>query len=225
MRIFTGLKKVLHQVLYPLILACCLLAAGCNMKVKYLPQIEAPYLAEIEFLKQVIHHDDDIKRIRFKNNKIEPDFYVYLKINNIENQGTVTIYFYRSMNRSFQEGLDLLRDRLLSIFLSGKEGVMRTDRDIWQAIQLLQRIARDLFRIISRSYLSPFVFNAMQTRYPYFRKSGTLDFSFGEEGRYFEYIIFIDRMNNLKPGKYRYGVFLNNLLLTENKFVVYSRKK
>jgi hypothetical protein len=224
MWIFAGLKKVLHQVLYPLILACCLLAAGCNMKVKYLPQIEAPYLAEIEFLKQVSHQEGDIKRIRFKNNKIKPDFYVYLKINNIENQGTVDIRFYRSTSRSFQEGLEILRNRLFSILVYPNGAGMISDRDILQTVQLLQRIARDTFSMISRSYLSPIILSAMQIRHSCFRQSGKLNFSFGEAGKYFEYIIFIDRMEKMKPGKYRYGVFLNNLLLTENKFVVHSRQ-
>jgi len=207
------------------ILASCLLPTGCNMKVKYLPQIEAPYLAQIEFLKQVAHQEGDIKRKRFKDNKIEPDFYVYLKINNIENRGTVTIRFYRSRIRMFQEGLAKFQTWLASFFLPGKGIQMITERDVWQTFELLQAMGRDLFKMLSRSYLTPFTFGIMQIGYPYFEQARKLNFSFGEADKYFEYIIFIDRMENLKPGKYRYAVFLNNLLLTENKFVVHSQIK
>lgn len=207
-----------------MILASCLLPSGCNMKVKYLPQIEAPYMAQIEFLKQVSQQEGDIQRKRFKNNKIEPAFYVYLKINNIENQGTVTIRFYRSSIRMFREGLAKLQAWLDFFFLPGKGVRMITERDVWQTIELLQAMGRDLFKMLSRSYLAPSTLGIMQIGYPYFEQVRTLNFSFGEADKYFEYIIFIDRMENLKPGKYRYAVFLNNLLLAENKFIVHSKK-
>lgn len=41
-------------------------------------------------------------------------------------------------------------------------------------------------------------------------------FGFGEDGQYYEYILFFDRVENLTPGKYRYTVFLNDTLIYES---------
>lgn len=42
-------------------------------------------------------------------------------------------------------------------------------------------------------------------------------FGFGEDGQYYEYILFFDKVENLAPGNYRYAVFLNNKLIYENR--------
>jgi hypothetical protein len=41
-------------------------------------------------------------------------------------------------------------------------------------------------------------------------------FPFGEDGQYYEYILFFDRVENLSPGKYRYTLFLNDRLIYED---------
>ncbi|MCK4942593.1 MAG: hypothetical protein KAS65_03400, partial [Candidatus Aminicenantes bacterium] len=82
------------------------------MKVKYLPQIEAPYLAELEFLEQVSHTEGETRKKIFKNKMIRPDFYIFLKINNIENQGKVVLRFYQSRTRNFCEMMNEIRSWL-----------------------------------------------------------------------------------------------------------------
>ena len=238
MRIFTGFKKVFHKVLYPVILTSCLLLVGCNMKVKYLPQIEVPYLAELRFLEQVSHTQGKTIKKVFKNNMIRPDFYIFLKINNIENQGKVVVRFYQSRNRNFNEMMNEIRSWLnmmvvrlniplpLPISFTGTGAKADTGRYDWQTgVMLLPAVARDLFILMSRPYLSPQLFNALQISHQYFVRDRKLDFSFGEADKYFEHIIFIDRVENLKPGKYRYAVFLNDHLLAESKLVIYPWKK
>jgi hypothetical protein len=238
MRIFTGFKKVFHQVLYPVILTSCLLTVGCNMKVKYLPQIEAPYLAELEFLEQVSHAHGKTRKKVFKNNMIRPDFYIFLKINNIENQGKVVLRFYQSRTRHFYEGMNEIRNWLkmmlvglnttlpFPILFTGTGAKANTGRYDWKTGGMLVPVmGRDLFILLSRSYLSPQLFNALHIRHQYFAQARKLDFSFGEADKYFEYIIFIDRVENLKPGKYRYAVFFNDHLMYENNLVIHPHKK
>jgi len=46
------------------------------------------------------------------------------------------------------------------------------------------------------------------------------NFHFGKPGKYYEYIIFFDRVENLKPGKHRYAVFYNQRLIYEDYLVI-----
>ncbi len=41
-------------------------------------------------------------------------------------------------------------------------------------------------------------------------------FAFGEQGQYYEYILFFDRIDGLAPGKYRCAIFLNDSLIYED---------
>jgi hypothetical protein len=47
-------------------------------------------------------------------------------------------------------------------------------------------------------------------------------FQFGQPGKYYEYIIFFDRVEGFNPGKYRYGIFYNDKLIYENYLDVNS---
>lgn len=49
-------------------------------------------------------------------------------------------------------------------------------------------------------------------------------FHFGEAGKYYEYIIFFDRVDNLDPGRYRYAIFCNQRLIYEGQLVVNPRE-
>lgn len=42
-------------------------------------------------------------------------------------------------------------------------------------------------------------------------------FEFGKPGKYYEYIIFFDRVEGLPPGPYRYTVFYNDRLIYDDK--------
>ncbi len=48
-------------------------------------------------------------------------------------------------------------------------------------------------------------------------------FAFGEEGQYYEYILFFDQVENLPAGKYHMTVFLNDKLIYEDHIDVSVR--
>lgn len=50
-------------------------------------------------------------------------------------------------------------------------------------------------------------------------------FRFGEQGKYYEHIIFIDKLSVLLPGQYRYAVFLNEYLTYEGYINVIIKNK
>jgi hypothetical protein len=52
------------------------------------------------------------------------------------------------------------------------------------------------------------------------RKVDQKEFQFGEKGKYYEYIIFFDKVEFLPPGTYSYAVFLNRSLLYEDKVTI-----
>jgi hypothetical protein len=54
------------------------------------------------------------------------------------------------------------------------------------------------------------------------RKAAEKTFHFGQEGKYYEYIIFFDRIEGLTPGKYRYGIFCNQRLIYEDQLIVFG---
>ena len=125
-----------------------LFTVGCGVKVKYLPQVSYPYVAEMEFLKEVKNVNGKAKKKRFKDDRITSPFYFLLKVKEIENSGTITVCFYETVGK--------------------------------------------------------------------FEKVTERSFQFGKQGKYYEYIIFFDRVDELKPGKYRYAIFYNEKLLYEN---------
>jgi hypothetical protein len=52
------------------------------------------------------------------------------------------------------------------------------------------------------------------------KKVAERTFSFGEAGKYYEYIIFFDRVEGLGPGSYRYAVFCNGRMIYEGQLAV-----
>ncbi len=139
----------------------CLSAAGCGVKAEYLPQVSYPYVAEMDFLKDVKNVNGKAKKKRFKDDRITVPFYFLLKVKEIENSGTITVRFYEASGPG-------------QVGEVGKpEGVMGR--------QVMERM-----------------------------------FQFGQPGKYYEYIIFFDRVEGFSPGKSRYGVFYNNKLIYEN---------
>ncbi len=47
-----------------------------------------------------------------------------------------------------------------------------------------------------------------------------LSFEFGEDGKYYDYIIFTDKVRFLKPGRYRYIVFINDKNIFEDSLII-----
>lgn len=90
------------------------MTVGCGVKTGYLPQVSYPYVAEMDFLKEVKNVNGKARKKRFKNDRITAPFYFLLKVNEIENNGTITVRFYetgpavdmgrRVMERMFQFG-------------------------------------------------------------------------------------------------------------------------
>ena len=134
------------------ILLAVLVSPGCGVKVEQLPLLSSPYVAEVEFLKEVINDNGKAKKKRFESDRITSPFYFFLKVKEIENNGTLSVVFFESADDKNKE--------------AGK-------------------------------------------------KVAEKGFSYGQAGKYYEYIIFFDRIEGLSPGNYRYGVFLNQHLIYE----------
>jgi hypothetical protein len=133
---------------------------GCRVKTEYLPQVNFPYVAEMNFFKDIKNVDGKAKTTRFKDGLVHSPFYFLLKVKEIENSGTVTVRIYE-----------------------GNSQPASTKPPPHAGKQVEERI-----------------------------------FNFGEEGKYYEYIIFFDQIDNLLPGKHRYAVFYNEKLIFEDSF-------
>lgn len=127
-------------------------ATACGVKVEQLPQVNYPYISEIEFYKEVKNVDGKARKKRFKGDRIIPPVHFFLKINEMENEGTVFVRFY-------DEAKTLAAER---------------------------------------------------------------EFYYGETGKYYEYIIFFDVVEELKPGKYRYTIFFNEKLIFEEQLEIHE---
>ena len=57
------------------------------------------------------------------------------------------------------------------------------------------------------------------------RKIHQITFEFGEDGKFYEYILFTDKISKLKGGRYRYIIFINNHAIYENRFRVEPSEK
>jgi hypothetical protein len=125
--------------------------------MEQLPLLNYPYTSEIEFLQEVKNIDGRAKKTMFKHGVITSPFYFLVKIKEIEDNGELTVCFYRAVNVEGGE--------------SGKKVAEKT-------------------------------------------------FHFGEAGKYYEYIIFFDRVENLGAGSYRYAVFCNGRMIYEGQLVV-----
>ena len=132
-------------------------AAACGVKTAQLPLLSSPYVSEVEFLKEVINDNGKAKKKRFAHNRITSPFYFFLKVKEIENNGTLSVVFFESTDINSKE--------------AGKKVVEKK-------------------------------------------------FSYGQAGKYYEYIIFFDRVEGLSPGDYRYGIFLNQHLIYEGLLTV-----
>jgi len=84
-----------------------LLSTGCGVRVAQLPEISHPYVAKMEFLKEVKNVDGKAKKTRFNKNRIETPFDFYLEIKEIEDEGTVSVVFYSAAMPEGKETLPL----------------------------------------------------------------------------------------------------------------------
>jgi hypothetical protein len=59
---------------------------------------------------------------------------------------------------------------------------------------------------------------------PPMQKAVEKRFNYGQPGKYYEYIIFFDRVDSLQPGTHRYAVFINGHLLYEDRVHVFLQE-
>jgi hypothetical protein len=138
------------RAMVPVLLAVFFM--GCGVKVEQLPLLSSPYVSEVEFLKEVSNDNGKARKKHFDDDLISSPFYFFLKVKEIENNGTLQVVFFESPGTREKE--------------NGKKVAAR-------------------------------------------------EFSYGQPGKYYEYIIFFDRVDGLTPGNYHYGVFLNQHLIYE----------
>jgi len=141
-------------IILPVILFPC---SGCRFKVEQLPEVNYPYISEVEFLKEVRNDNGKARKTPFKNGRITSPFFIFVKIREIEDSGMLAIRFYGSDDK-------------------GGGGERMEERT----------------------------------------------FRFGEDGKYYEYIIFFDRIDGLAAGEYRYAVFFRGKLLYEDRVRVFA---
>lgn len=159
----------------PLLLIPVWFTAGCGVKMEQLPVVSFPYVSEIEFLKEVRNVDGKAKKKRFKRGRITSPFYFFLKIKEVENNGSLAVIFYTNDgNKDKNKGKDKGKDE-------GKVKDKGKDK-----------------KVVEKS------------------------FHFGKPGKYYEYIIFFDRVEDLKRGKHRYAIFYNGRLIYEDYLVIDS---
>lgn len=235
MRLFTGIKKVFREIFYPVTAALVLASSGCNLQVRFLPQIDAPYISEVEFLKQVDPNGSEIRKIRFENDTVTGTFYIFVRLENIENRGTLKVKFYRSVIRSAPAMLKAVNRRLIRSlngfldmipfphFVPGL--AIRAIRELpgpdAQDADLISAFCRACSGFGLRLPVLPPAFNLGRFFVERYEKiNHELSFCFGEEGNYYEYILFIDKIQNPEPGHYRYGIFLNKRLILDDMLEV-----
>jgi hypothetical protein len=143
--------------------------AGCNVKVEYLPQISFPYVAEIEFLKEVKNVNGKAKKKKFKDDRIYVPFYFLLKIKEIENNGIIIVRFYETKSDKNNKNKTTEKKKI--------PGQCVTEKS----------------------------------------------FQFGKPGKYYEYIIFFDRVEDLTPGRYRFAIFYNDILIYEDNVEISTK--
>ncbi|UCH94815.1 MAG: hypothetical protein JSV88_31780 [Candidatus Aminicenantes bacterium] len=68
--------------------------------MEQLPVLSYPYVSEIEFLKEVKNINGKAKKTRFDRDRITSPFCFFLKIKEIENNGTLAVVFYENSNDS-----------------------------------------------------------------------------------------------------------------------------
>jgi hypothetical protein len=208
------------------------LVSGCDMKVKYLPQIAAPYISEVGFFKQVQQDDNGIKKIFFKDRQIRIPFTFYLKIENIEDSGQIKVVFYGKKSGSLLEygkrTLLITREYILwrVRWLSGTSPPAPSmDRD-WSLsrgpgfVDRLHSLMIGWFKTLATLVQFPMIFNPGHFNTSYLQRETELNFRFGEDGKYYEYVIFIDKVRHMEPGMVRYGIFLNGNLMYQGDLTV-----
>jgi len=237
MRVLAVTKEVLRQILYALGPLLLVFVWGCGMKVTYLPEIPLPYVMECELLRRVEGTGNEVERIHFKDDRIVPPFYFFLKVQNVENHGELKVLFYRSQAHPLSQlftaqvsfvqrlGLDLLTSSgqpagLDPLGQRPEEGISRFMALAGTGVvgEALGALALSLGCLAQRIP----VLEGGAYYYWTYDIEARLAFAFGENGSYYDHIIFIDKISRIPPGNYICAVFLRGQLLYETRFTVFT---
>jgi len=89
---FVGANLVFGHIL----LALLFFTAACGVKIDQLPLLSHPYVSEVKFLKEVKNVNGKAKKTPFDHDRLTSPFYFFLKIKEIENNGTLAVVFYEN---------------------------------------------------------------------------------------------------------------------------------
>lgn len=159
--------------------------------MEQLPVVSYPYISEMEFLKEVKNVEGKAKKKHFKDERITSPFYFYLKMNEIENNGVLKVVFYKTPPKEVKKDVKEVPKAAVP---NGSTAVP-PPLSVGSTTDPVREYTANK-RMVEKS------------------------FEFGESGKYYEYIIFFDVVENLSPGKYRYGVFCNDHLIYEDGIIV-----
>jgi hypothetical protein len=68
--------------------------------MEQLPLLSYPYVSEVEFLKEVKNINGKAKKTPFDHDRITSPFHFFLKIKEIENNGTLAVVFYEDADKT-----------------------------------------------------------------------------------------------------------------------------
>lgn len=171
---------------------------GCGIKMEYLPQVSYPYVAEMDFLKGVKNVDGKARKKRFKNDRITVPFYFLLKVNDIENNGSIAVRFYESPEPLAQTG-NVPAGNVPEQGQAKKAKVKEAKA----------KEAVNAGEVVNAG-------DAAKPEESMGRQVVERTFQFGQPGKYYEYVIFFDRVDGINAGKYQYAVFYNDKLIYES---------
>ncbi len=176
-----------------------------------MPQISHPYMAEMEFFKEVRNVEGKPKTKIFPDGRVTSPFYFLLKLKELENNGTVKVRFYR------------LKDKPPPKKKTGKPGEKKPgEKKRGEKKPLRKKIGQESVpenlqeKAPEKSQEAAVPAGKEE---PLGRWAAEKQFSFGEEGKYYEYVLFFDRID-VKPGGYRYVIFYNDRVLYGDRFLV-----
>ncbi|MCP4215362.1 MAG: hypothetical protein GY765_11940, partial [bacterium] len=197
--------------------------SGCGVKALNLPQVSYPYTAEMEFLKEVRNVQGKVKKKKFKRGRISSPFYFLLKIKEIENDGTIAVRFYRDTAPPKTEGKDSTTPKgtgkpsRKKAKPPGTEGNVKPG-GIGSGRTTVENNAQS--KAGGKEKASP-----IKSQKDGGRLLAEKTFQYGKPGKYYEYVIFFDKVKELKPGIYRYVILHDERVLYEDGLKIEEKKK
>jgi len=88
------------RLLVTILLALLFFTTACGVKMEQLPLLNHPYVSEVKFLKEVKNVNGKAKKTPFDHDWITSPFHFFLKIKEIENNGTLGVVFYEDADKS-----------------------------------------------------------------------------------------------------------------------------